>query len=336
MSTPIRRRIQLTGHLESSEIFSCYRNTTVASERTQWQVIYLKSQGRTVREIAMVTGYSESWIRQVIHRYNADGPADFIVQSLPTDPAFTKLKADHARQSKELDTARKTQQAMLEVPIPSHPDLEIAVFSSSASEVTGDYYDFHLSDRGILTIAVGDATGHGARAGIMVTATKSLFKALGHSPDLLQLVRTLTATLKSLNLRGLYMHLTLGRYYKGMLDLVVAGMPPALLHRHEDKSVHAVLLKGMPLGSFPEFPYQRCSVELKPGDTALLMSDGLPELVNLRGERLGGNRVQEWFEKSAGNSARSVVHVLDSESRAWSQGRAPEDDITILVLRRRV
>ena len=289
-----------------------------------------------MQEITNVIGYSASWIRQVIHRYNARGPEDFVVRSIPPDASLAKLKADHARKSAELNTARKTQQAMLDAPIPQHPDLEIAVYSSSAAEVTGDYYDFHLSKHGVLTIAVGDATGHGARAGIMVTATKSLFKALGHSPDLVRLVRKLTATLKSLNLRGLYMHLTLGRYFMGTLDLVVAGMPPALLHRYKDKTVHSVVLRGMPLGSFPEFPYESCSVTLNPGDTVLLMSDGLPELANPKGERLGVERVQGWLEEWAGHPAQAVVDGLRSASHAWRQGRAPEDDITMVMLRRRL
>ncbi len=330
---PAARGIPLADHLSVESIFQRYRSTTRANDRTHWQVIYLKGQGRVAREIAEVTGYSETWIRQVIHRYNDAGPDSFIREPRKDDAAYTRLKADHARKSEELDTARVAQQSMLATPIPCHPDLDIAAFMVTAKELGGDYYDFHLGEDGTLTIAIGDATGHGARAGLMVSATKSLFKALGHTSDLLKLVRQLTETLKSLNLRGLYMHLTLGRYLNGRLDLVVAGMPPVLVYRQASRSVKHVVLKGMPLGSFPEFPYQRCTLRLKRGDTVLLMSDGLLELRNPEGEQLGSERVFAMFSEAATRSAQNIIDHLRKKGTAWVGKTALSDDITFVVLK---
>ena len=332
---PSPHGIPLVDHLTGEAIFQRYRNTTRATERTHWQVIYLKSQGRIVTEIADVTGYSATWIRQVIHRYNDAGPDSFIRDQSADDVAYTRLKADHARKSEELDTARVAQQSMLAAPIPSHPDLDIAAYMVTATELGGDYYDFHLDGEGALTIAIGDATGHGAKAGLMVTATKSLFKALGHKPDLLRLVRQLTETLKSLNLRGLYMHLTLGRYANGLLDLVVAGMPPALVYHRKSRKVEDVVLKGMPLGSFPEFPYQRCTLELQTGDTVLLMSDGFLELLNPAGEQMGPERIRQLFSTVATESAGNIVTHLRHACTAWGGARDLSDDVTFLILQYR-
>lgn len=332
---PAARGIPLANHLSEESIFRRYRRTTRANDRTHWQVIYLKCRGRVAKEIAEVTGYSPTWIRQVIHRYNDAGPDNFITESRQESAAYSRLKADHARKSEELDTAREAQQSMLSTPIPRHPDLDIAAFMVTAKELGGDYYDFHLGEDGTLTIAVGDATGHGARAGLMVSATKSLFKALGHKSDLLLLVRQLTETLKSLNLRGLYMHLTLGRYLDGKLDLVVAGMPPALVYRRQRRTVEHVVLKGMPLGSFPEFPYKRCSLKLERGDTVLLMSDGFLELRNAQGEELGPERVFEIFSEVAAESARAIIGHLRKMGTAWVGRRARSDDITFVVLKSR-
>ncbi len=338
---PRMKRLKLTGHLSGSEIFERYRKTTQAVERTHWQIIYLKSQDKTVGEIAEVTGYSEAWIRRLIHRYNADGPDGFGA-ALPKPPGMVpvakvqQLEADHARKSEELDTARAVQLSMLSPPVPEHPDLDIAVFMETASELGGDYYDFHLDDDGTLTIAVGDATGHGAKAGMMVTATKSLFKAMGHEPDLLALVRRFTQTLKSLNLRGLYMHLTLGRYLNDQLDLVVAGMPPILVYRAATGHVEDVVLKGMPLGSFPDFPYQQCTLALDPGDTVLLMSDGFLELLNAEGAMLEPHRVRALFEEAAGAEPDAVIAHLREAGTTWANNRPLNDDVTFVVLRRKV
>ena len=88
----------------------------------------------------------------------------------------------------------------------------------------------------------------------MVIATKALFKALGERPNLLELARKLSTTLKSLGLRNTYMHLTLARYRTGQLRLVVAGMPPILVYRAATGEVEEILIRGMPLGSVTDYP----------------------------------------------------------------------------------
>ena len=360
--------LRLAHHLAPSAIYERYRQATQAVQRTHWQVIYLKSQGKSTGEIAEVTGYSKAWIRRLIHRYNQAGPDAFarprasgpgvvpveavkklaadharnvkVVKKLEADharkaEAVKKLEADHARKSEELDTARQVQLSMLNPPVPDHPDLAIAAFMKTASELGGDYYDFHHDDDGTLTVAIGDATGHGAKAGMMVTATKSLFKAMGHDPDLLGLVRRITQTLKSLNLPGLYMHMTVGKYKDGQFHLVAAGMPPILVYRAATRHVEDVVLKGMPLGSFPDFPYQQCTITLAPGDTVLLMSDGYLELLNERGEMLEGSRVRALFEEAAGDTPDAVIDHLRRAGNAWANNRPLNDDVTFVVLKRK-
>ncbi|MFB3131123.1 MAG: PP2C family protein-serine/threonine phosphatase [Rhodothermales bacterium] len=186
-----------------------------------------------------------------------------------------------------------------------------------------------------MTIAIGDATGHGAKAGMMVAATKSLFKAIGHRPDLLGLVRRFTQTLKSLNLPGLYMHMTLARYKDGQFNLIAAGMPPALVYRAASGTVEEVVLKGPPLGSFPDFPYQQCTLSLAPGDTVLLMSDGFLELLNRQGEMLEAPRVHALFEEVAGEPPDAVIAHLRQAGNAWANNRPLNDDVTFVVLQRK-
>lgn len=327
--------IALANYLTRRAIFDRYRRTTGATERTHWQVIYLKSQGKVVREIASVTGYDKAWIRSLIHRYNAVGPDAFIVDP-PPEIASAELRAEYERKSGELDTARQAQQEMLQVQIPKHPELDIAAFLKTASEVGGDYYDFLTGNDGSITMAIGDATGHGTRSGMMVIATKSLFKALGGEEDLLGLIRRMTSTLKSLQIRGTYMHLTLGRYHVGKLELVVAGMPPVMVYRSATNEVEDVVLKGMPLGSFTQFPYELRVVELAEGDAAFLMSDGLTELVSPSGEMLEINRIREFFCEAGSGSAADIISDLRKAGLAWRADRPLKDDVTMVVLKRRM
>ena len=92
------------------------------------------------------------------------------------------LEADNVRKTKELEEARALQLSMLPNELPVLPNLDIAVSMKTATEIGGDYYDFDLMPDGTLTVALGDATGHGTKAGMMVVIAKSRFTAFSHLP----------------------------------------------------------------------------------------------------------------------------------------------------------
>ncbi len=323
--------IPLANHLSGRKIFDHYRHTKGAVERTHWQVIYLKSQGKVVRDIVEVTGYDEDLVRDIIHRYNNEGPNGFIDNEGFPD----HIKLDYIRKSSELDTARQAQQEMLATRIPAHPELEIDVFLKTATELSGDYYDFSLSHQGILTMAIGDATGHGTTAGMMVIATKALFKDSADNSDLLSLIRRMSKTIKSINLPSTFMHITLARYHRGVLRLVGAGMPPLLMYRAATQTIQDFVLKGMPLGSYTEFPYEELDVALSPGDTVFFMSDGLLDLLSPSGEMLQLDRVRKIFSEVGASSPSEIIAHIRKGGIAWRAGRPLKDDVTMLVLRRR-
>ncbi len=326
----LEEMIPLAGHLSRQKIFDRYRQTTGALARTHWQVIYLKSQGKVVRDIVDVTGYSEDFVRQIILRYNEAGADDFIEDGDFPD----EIKSDYLRKSSELDTARQAQQEMLTARIPVHPELEIDAFLKTATELSGDYYDFSLSDDGVLTMAIGDATGHGTTAGMMVIATKALFKDSADDSNLLNLIRRMSKAIKRVNLRSTYMHITLARYHQGILQLVGAGMPPLLMYRSKTQTVEDIVLKGMPLGSYTAFPYEQLEVSLNPGDTVFFMSDGLLDLQSPCGEMLQLDRVRKIFAETGSRSPGEIIAHIRKAGIAWRAGRPLRDDVTLLVLRR--
>ena len=99
--------------------------------------------------------------------------------------AWKLLEADNERKTKELEEARKLQLSMLPSKVPSIKNIEIAAFMKPATEVGGDYYDFKYNHNGTLTVAVGDATGHGMKAGTMVATIKGLFSAEPAETDII-------------------------------------------------------------------------------------------------------------------------------------------------------
>lgn len=242
------------------------------------------------------------------------------------------LEADNDRKTRELEAARRLQLSMLPRHIPAPAHLDIAVYMKTATEVGGDYYDFHLAPDGTLTIAVGDATGHGTAAGTMVAVVKSLFTAIGSTADLREVFHKCTRVIKPMGLGPLYMALQLVRIEGHRLTATSAGMPFPLLFRAGAGRVDALPLKGMPLGLTTDFPYAQVEQELAPGDTLLLMSDGLAELFNDDRETLDYERVHRTFEDTAHRPPEDIIRRLRAEGDHWRGAQTPHDDITFVVV----
>ncbi len=243
------------------------------------------------------------------------------------------LEAENARKTLELEQARKVQLSMLPESLPKHPLVDLSAHMQTASEVGGDYYDYHLSSNGVLTLAIGDATGHGMQAGMMVTAMKSLFTHLAQEGDMIKVLQHSTRALKRMKFPNLYMAFALCRLRNGSLELVGAGMPPALVYRADDEVVEEITLSGAPLGWLTDFPYEKRNIELAPGDTVVLMSDGFPELFNEAGEMFGYDRAVTVLEEVASQTPDEIIRHFKDTASNWANGRSPDDDETFVVLK---
>ncbi|HEX6900775.1 MAG TPA: SpoIIE family protein phosphatase [Thermoanaerobaculia bacterium] len=246
--------------------------------------------------------------------------------------AQARLQTEYERKSQELEDARLFQLSLLPKVLPDHPAFEIAVSMRTATEVGGDYYDFLLADDGVLTAAVGDATGHGARAGTMVTAVKSLFSAFASRTTPRELLAEAARAVKRMELERMAMGLCLVRLEGGTLTVSSAGMPPVLLHRAREGRAEEIALVGMPLGGLLS-AYDERRLEIHPGDTLLLMTDGLPELTDPEGEPFGYSRVRETFESLGGQRPEDVIAGLTAAAEVWAGGQPVKDDITLVAIR---
>ncbi len=242
-------------------------------------------------------------------------------------------KAENERKSKELEEARSLQLSMLPKELPQLPNLDIAVYMQTATEVGGDYYDFHVGLDGTLTVVIGDATGHGMKAGTMVTTAKSLFNSYAPNPDILFTFSEITRCIRQMNFGKLSMCLTMAKIKGDKLQISTAGMPPSFIFRSDTRVVEEHLFKAMPLGTMDKFPYELKDTTLKPGDTILLMSDGLPELNNDSGEMYGYKRIRNGFEDVAEKSPEEIIGYLKNEGSTWVNDEAPDDDVTFVVIK---
>jgi serine phosphatase RsbU (regulator of sigma subunit) len=243
------------------------------------------------------------------------------------------LESDNERKSLELEKARELQLSMLPKNIPQIPTAEIAVYLKTATEVGGDYYDFELEEDGILTIAFGDATGHGMQAGSVVTATKSLFKSLAALKDPDQIQQQISGPLGLMGFNRLVMAMIIAKINKYNFNVSIAGMPFPIVYKAAKKKVEEIVLSGFPLGSFKDFKYQSEKLTLKKNDTILFMSDGFQEIFNEHGEILGDERVIKAFEKAAPESPQEIISQLISTADKWAGNYPLEDDMTLMVIK---
>jgi serine phosphatase RsbU (regulator of sigma subunit) len=242
------------------------------------------------------------------------------------------VEADHARKSAELEEARALQLAMLPAALPELPGWEVAAFMRPATEVGGDYYDFRVEEDGALAVAVGDAVGHGARSGTIVAAAKSLFASHAEPVPVGETLSLFDRVFRGMGLRRAHMAMILARFAGEHCELAAAGMPPVLVRRAGGQ-VEEIDLPGTPLGALGgAYPTRRLTIE--PGDAALFLSDGLPELRAGADQPLGYPRVRELLAAADGTSAQGVVEALAASLEELLAGEQPDDDITFVVVRR--
>jgi len=244
-----------------------------------------------------------------------------------------EIEAENQQRAKEMEEARQLQLSMLPKSVPNLPQVEIAARMKTATEVGGDYYDWRLGGDGALTIAIGDATGHGLKAGTMVTVTKGLFNHLAEQADLVATLSQTSCALKRMNLRSLFMAMTLVRLKGNHLQCSVAGMPPILIYRAATRTVEEIPLRGAPLGGLTDYAYRQAETFLSPGDVVLLLSDGLPERFNAAGEMFGYERSRESLLANAHAAPQAVIERLLQTGEDWAAGKAADDDMTLVVLK---
>ena len=245
------------------------------------------------------------------------------------------LSADNERKTRELREARNIQQALLPQQPPGHPQVEIAVEMRTATEVGGDYYDFCVADDGALTIALGDATGHDFKAGIVCATAKSYFQTLSKRSAPREILDAISAAVRNLGIPSMYMCLMLIRIHDRQASIVGAGMPPFLLRRKDGRSIDRIEVAGTPLGMRGKGTFEGTVIDIDPGTTMLLFSDGLPELLDASDRELGYEAIESCLAGADEHPAEEIVANVLSLADQWAGGRQAADDLTVMVVRGR-
>jgi serine phosphatase RsbU (regulator of sigma subunit)/predicted ester cyclase len=248
---------------------------------------------------------------------------------------------ERERIEQELLVAQRIQQASLPKEVPELEEWQISPLYRPAREVGGDFYDFHLLPEGRLGVVVGDATGKGVPAALVMSTTCGMLQlaaqALGSSSPgevLRQANEALVARIpQNMFVTCFYAIL---EPKSATLSYANAGHdPPYLQRRGEAEELRA---RGMPLGLMPGMGYEEKEIVLDSGEAALFYSDGLVEAHDpKRREMFGFPRLRRLVAEHDADAAeeRSLVEFLMEELYSFvGEGWEQEDDITLLTLRR--
>jgi sigma-B regulation protein RsbU (phosphoserine phosphatase) len=242
------------------------------------------------------------------------------------------------RLESELRIASQMQTTLLPEAPPAIASVQLAGMSEPSREVGGDFFDFLELSPTRLAIIVGDATGKGLSAALLITQCASILRTLAndiHDPGQL-----LTRTNKDF-------HGRIGATHRFVTLLIVvidtetgtvmyanAGHP--LAYRISTDAPTPQPLPGAPcypLGIQNDTVYQTNEMQLDPGDTLVLYSDGLTDAQNHQRELFGDKRVQTTLKEVAGRDPESILTALRQAATAHMNGREAHDDMTIVIAR---
>ena len=241
-------------------------------------------------------------------------------------------QADNERRAGELEEAKKIQESMLPKVFPSSKQFDVSAGLVTSTEIGGDYYDF-FENKNSLYAVCGDATGHGTASGMMVSIIKSGLNGL---PALStnKVLYELNNIVKKIDLGTLKMSLNICEIKKDSITLSSAAMPPIYLYNSKSKKTEEILIRGLPLGGLKNETFDIQKRKFNKGDVLVLLSDGLPEAENDAGELYDYERVIDLISKNASKSAEELKSKLIGEVDIWLKGGIPEDDVTIVVIKK--
>jgi sigma-B regulation protein RsbU (phosphoserine phosphatase) len=245
-------------------------------------------------------------------------------------------RLDRERLERELALASEIQQRFQPTAPPIVKGYELQGISFPCYEIGGDYYDFIEREDGRLVIALGDVSGKGTAAALLMSSLHAAVHAQSGSHD------TLVETISAVN-RYLADNIPANRFVtlfyaeldpeSGALSFLNAGHNPPLIV-HSAGTVEQLASGGLPLGIKRDADYREGRTHLRHGDVLVIYSDGVTEACSPSGEEFGPTRLYEVVSRNIEASAAGIRDRIESSLTKFSQGTSAADDITLVIVKR--
>ena len=240
------------------------------------------------------------------------------------------------RLEQELQLASEIQQRFQPTAPPQVPGYEMQGISFPCYEIGGDYYDFIECPDGRMIIALGDVSGKGTAAALLMSSLHAAVHAQA------ALHNSLVETISAVN-RYLADNIPSNRFVTlfyaeldpqtGSLSFLNAGHNPPLIV-HSAGTVEHLASGGLPLGIKPDAIFREGRSQLHAGDVLVIYSDGVSEAVNPTGEEFGAMRLYEVVSRNIERSAAGIRDRIEAALTQFAQGTPAADDITLVIVKR--
>jgi phosphoserine phosphatase RsbU/P len=252
--------------------------------------------------------------------------------------AVARETAQRERLNRELEIAREVQQHLFPQQLPHVPSLDYSGRCQPAREVGGDYYDFLELPGGKLGIAVGDVSGKGIGAALMMASLEASLR--GQAPvvrdlaDLMKRVNNMVFGASSANRYATFFYTEYDPASQ-QLSYVNAGHNPPIVLRKSDSDCQVLRLEagGPVIGLLPNACYQHGGFALEPGDLVVLFTDGVSESMNRRDEEWGEEKLIETAKACQRLSSLETLNRILAAAVDFAGGAPQYDDMTLVVLR---
>jgi sigma-B regulation protein RsbU (phosphoserine phosphatase) len=249
---------------------------------------------------------------------------------------LVEARFQQERLERELQLAMEIQQRFQPTAPPVVTGYEFQGISFPCYEIGGDYYDFIQREDGRLVIALGDVSGKGTAAALLMSSLHASIHAQTGSHD------SLVETISAVN-RYLADNIPSNRFVtlfyaeldpeSGALSFLNAGHNPPLIV-HAAGTVEQLASGGLPLGIKANAEYREGRTTLQRGDVLVIYSDGVTEAASPSGEEFGPTRLYEVVSRNVDSSAAGIRDRIESALTKFSQGTQAADDITLVIVKR--
>ena len=252
---------------------------------------------------------------------------------------LTETTKAKERMESELRVAHDIQMSILPKDFPAFPErteFDLYAVLEPAREVGGDLYDFFLIDDRYLFFVVGDVSGKGVPAALLMTETKMLIKALAHelkSPE--KILTRVNREIAGSNDACMFVTVFCAMLdtETGELDYTNAGHNPPVLISGGDQVSFLPEARNTVLGVMDNIEYERETLQMREGDTIFVYTDGVTEAFSEKEELFSDERLQKDLEKLAKYSLQEMISTMMEDVHMFSAGIDQSDDITMLAVR---
>jgi len=234
----------------------------------------------------------------------------------------------------DLELASQIQTGLLPLPTQKIDGWDVSYHYEPAGAVSGDYCDLIKGEDQSLHFVLGDVSGKGVAASMLMAHLHAMFRTLTSiNLPLEQMVERASRVFCESTLPTQYATLVCGRAStSGEVELCNAGhLPPLLIQEGKVTSISAT---GLPLGVFCSESFSVNRVQMSKGDTLFLYTDGLSESLDGAGNEYGADRLSRVLNDNHNLSPESIISLCRQELHTFAEGRLPGDDLTLMAIRR--